>query len=53
MGGGMYGAYIIGIIFMGISSLVGKRLQNKFKEYSLMATSSGLSGKEVAEIQSS
>lgn len=49
MGGGMMGAYIIGAIFMGISSLVGRKLQSKFKEYSQMGTSSGLSGKEVAE----
>ncbi len=37
------------LLIMGASWLVGARLKSKFKQYSLVPTSSGLSGKEVAE----
>jgi len=39
----------ISFLFMGIGLLVQVKLKNKFAEYSKMPTSSGLSGKEVAE----
>lgn len=39
----------ISFLFMGIGLLVQVRLKNKFAEYSKTPTSSGLSGKEVAE----
>lgn len=41
--------YVIVGIFMLISWVVGARLKSKFKEYSQVPTSSGLSGKEIAE----
>lgn len=40
---------VISLLFMGLGMLVQSRLKSKFKEYSLVPTSSGLSGKEVAE----
>jgi uncharacterized protein len=39
----------IGLIVMAISALVGYRLKSKFKEYSMVGLSNGLSGKEIAE----
>lgn len=39
----------ISFLFMGIGLLVQVRLKNKFAEYSKTPTSSGLSGKEIAE----
>lgn len=39
----------ISFLFMGIGLLVQVRLKNKFAQYSKTPTSSGLSGKEVAE----
>jgi Zn-dependent membrane protease YugP len=39
----------ISLLFMGIGMVVQSRLKSKFSEYSKVATSSGLSGKEIAE----
>jgi Zn-dependent membrane protease YugP len=46
----MAGIYLIGIVFMLISMLVSWRLKSKFKEYSQTPLSSGLSGREIAEM---
>ena len=43
------GIMIVSLIFVGISMLVSLRLKSKFKEYSQVPLSSGLTGKEVAE----
>ena len=43
------GLIIISVVFGMIGSLVSNRLKSKFSKYSQMPTSSGLSGKEVAE----
>ena len=43
------GMILISVLFMVIGIIVQKRLKSKFKEYSEVPTSSGLSGKEVAE----
>jgi len=43
------GIIIISLIFFGISMLVSYRLKNKFKQYSAVPTSSGLTGREIAE----
>ena len=43
------GIMIVSLIFMGIGMLVQSRLKSKFAEYGKVPTSSGLSGKEVAE----
>lgn len=43
------GIYIIAIIFMLISWLVGSQLKARFREYSEIPLRSGMSGKEVAE----
>jgi len=40
---------VIGIVFMIISFAVSSKLKNKFKKYSQLPISSGLSGREVAE----
>ena len=40
---------IISLLFMGLGMLVQYRLKSKFTEYSKVNTSSGLSGKEIAE----
>lgn len=45
----MAGIWIISLLFMGIGMLVQFRLKSKFKEYGAVPTSSGLSGREVAE----
>lgn len=39
----------ISLVFMGLGMLVQARLKSKFKEYSKVPTSSGMSGKEIAE----
>ena len=39
----------ISLLFMGLGMLVQSRLKSKFKAYSQVPTSSGLSGKEIAE----
>jgi uncharacterized protein len=45
----MSGIWIIVILTMGVSWLVGFRLKSKFNEYSQVQLSSGLSGRDVAE----
>lgn len=40
---------IVSLIFVGISMLVSFRLKSKFKKYSGVPTSSGLTGREIAE----
>ena len=44
-----FGIIAISVIFMVIGMIVQYRLKNKFTEYSQVATSSGMSGKEIAE----
>jgi len=44
-----FGAIFISIIFMVIGMAVQARLKSKFNEYGQLPTSSGLSGREVAE----
>jgi uncharacterized protein len=41
--------FILIIGFMLLSWLIGSKLKNKFKEYSMVPNSSGMSGKEIAE----
>ena len=43
------GIIIISVIFMLLGMMVQCRLKSKFKEYSEVPTSSGMSGKEIAE----
>jgi uncharacterized protein len=43
------GIIILSLVFMGLGMLVQFRLKSKFAEYGKVPTSSGLSGKEVAE----
>lgn len=43
------GIMIISLIFVGISMLVSFRLKSKFKKYSEVALSAGLTGREIAE----
>lgn len=43
------GMLIVSLIFVGISMLVSYRLQGKFREYSGIPTSSGLTGKQIAQ----
>lgn len=45
----MMGAYLIGIVMMLVSWLVGQRLKNRFEKYSRTPLQSNLNGKEVAE----
>ncbi|MCW5898153.1 MAG: zinc metallopeptidase [Flavobacteriales bacterium] len=45
----MMGAYLIGIVMMLVSWLVGQRLKSRFEKYSRTPLQSNLSGKEVAE----
>ena len=40
---------IISLLFMGLGMIVQSRLKSKFTEYSKIPTTSGLSGKEIAE----
>lgn len=44
-----FGIMIVSLLFMGLGMLVQYRLKSKFTEYSLVPTSSGLSGKQIAE----
>ena len=44
-----FGIMIVSLLFMGIGMLVQFRLKSKFAEYGKVPTSSGLSGKEIAE----
>ncbi len=46
----MIGIYFIGIVFMLVSMWVSSKLKSKFKEYSQTPLSSGLSGREIAEM---
>ncbi|MCC9136664.1 zinc metallopeptidase [Pontibacter silvestris] len=46
----MLGIYFIGIIFMLVSMAVSARLKSKFQKYSQTPLSSGLSGREIAEM---
>ena len=41
--------FIIGIVFMLIGSLVSSRLKSKFREYSQVGLSNGMSGAEIAQ----
>ena len=43
------GLMLITIVFMVIGMIVSRRLKNKFEEYSHVPTSSGMSGKDIAE----
>jgi uncharacterized protein len=43
------GIMIVSLIFMGLGMLAQYKLKSKFKEYSNVPTSTGMSGKEVAE----
>lgn len=43
------GMLIVSLIFVGISMLVSYRLRAKFREYSGVPTSSGLTGKQIAQ----
>lgn len=47
--GEYYGLMIIGLIFAGVGMLVSGQLKRRFKEYSKIPISSGLTGKEVAQ----
>ena len=40
---------VVSVIFMALGMFVQARLKSKFKEYSLLPTTSGMSGKEIAE----
>jgi len=46
----MLGIYFIGIVFMLVSMGVSAKLKSKFKKYSQTPLSSGLSGREIAEM---
>jgi len=48
-GNPMMGAYLIGIVMMLVSWLVGQQLKSRFEKYSRTPLSNGMSGKEVAE----
>jgi uncharacterized protein len=43
------GIFIVSLIFMGISMLVGMVLKSRFTKYSKVLLSNGLTGKEIAE----
>ncbi|MFM9945090.1 MAG: zinc metallopeptidase [Bacteroidia bacterium] len=45
----MFGLYAVGIVFFIISLAVSSRLKSKFKKYSQISISSGLSGEEIAK----
>ena len=45
----MQGAYLIGIVVMLVSWLVGQQLRNRFAKYSKTPLSNGMSGREIAE----
>jgi Zn-dependent membrane protease YugP len=48
-GNPMMGAYLIGILVMGVSWLVSHQLKSRFEKYSRTPLSNGLSGREIAE----
>ncbi|MCF6402012.1 zinc metallopeptidase [Chitinophaga filiformis] len=43
------GIMFMSLIFIGVSMLISWRLKSKFREYSAIPTSSGLTGKQIAE----
>lgn len=43
------GVFIVSLIFVGISMLVSFRMKSKFRHYSEVPVSSGLTGKQIAE----
>lgn len=45
----MMGAYVIGMIIMGISWLIGKQLRDRFAKYSKTPLSNNMSGAEIAQ----
>lgn len=45
----MQGAYLIGIVVMVVSWLVGQQLRSRFAKYSKTPLSNGLSGRKIAE----
>lgn len=45
----MGGAYLIGILVMGLSWLVSQQLRSRFERYSKTPLNNGMSGKEIAE----
>ena len=45
----MMGAYLIGILVMGVSWLVSQQLKTRFEKYSRTPLSNNMSGREVAE----
>jgi len=45
----MAGAYLIGIVIMLVSWLVGRQLRSRFEKYSRTPLRNGMSGKEIAE----
>lgn len=45
----MGGAYVIGIVVMLVSWLVGQQLRSRFAKYSKTPLSNGMSGREIAE----
>ncbi len=45
----MMGAYLIGLVMMLVSWLVGRQLKSRFEKYSRTPLSNGMSGREVAE----
>lgn len=45
----MQGAYIIGAIVMFVSLMVSEQLKRKFRKYSELRLSNGMSGREIAE----
>lgn len=50
IGGGGYGFYIIiTMVFAGIGALVSNRLKSKFRQYSKVPMTNGMSGSEVAQ----
>jgi uncharacterized protein len=48
-GNPMAGAYMIGILIMLVSWLVGQQLRSRFEKYSRTPLSNGMSGREIAE----
>ena len=48
-GNPMMGAYVIGIMIMLVSWLVGQQLRSRFEKYSRTPLRNGMSGREVAE----
>ena len=49
LGNPMMGAYLIGMVIMGISWLIGKQLRDRFARYSKTQLRNNMSGAEIAE----